>query len=316
MTPLSVNLVTNWAGEKGLTRDGCLLEALLSAWGHIPARVQYTARPDASHADLTVFLETIRPDLFSLAPRNWLIPNPEWFSHDLRALLPRFERVLCKTHHAAEQFQALTPDARYLGFESEDRYDPSVLRQEAVLHVAGGSILRGTTAILEAWTRFALPYPLTVVGTAVSVRGCPNVTFVDRVSEAELRSLQNAHRVHLYPSETEGWGHALHEGLGVGAIVLTLGVPPMEEFGAAIHLPAQARGMRCLSTLYRVEPVAIAQAVHQAMRLSHEETREIWWRTRARWLREREAFRRRLAAEVEALTTPKESHATTHTPTT
>jgi len=301
MRGLTVNLITNWAGEKGLTRDGCLLEALLSTWGHRPTRVQSTARPPASPVDLNVFLETVRPDLFSLAPRNWLIPNPEWFSHDLQALLPRFDRVLCKTSHAVSQFQALTSAAHYLGFESEDRYDPSVARTEAVLHVAGGSILRGTEAILEAWTRFALPYPLTVVGTAVTVRGCPNVTFLDRVSDVEIRRLQNASQVHLYPSETEGWGHALHEGLGVGALVLTTGVPPMEEFGAALHLPAQANGARCLSTLSRVEPEAITQAVHQAMRLSQAEVRETRWRTRARWLIEREAFRMRLRGELEGV---------------
>jgi len=299
MRRLTVNLITNWAGEKGLTRDGCLLEALLTKWGHAPRRVQYTRPREAMPADLNVFLETIVPPCFDAAPRQWLVPNPEWFSHDLRALLPRFDRVLCKTSHATAQFDVLTPATRYLGFESEDRYDPSVTRTESVLHVAGGSILRGTTAIVEAWERFALPYPLTVIGTAVAVRGCPNVTFRDRVSEAEMRSLQNAARVHLYPSETEGWGHAVHEGLGIGALVVTTGAPPMEEFGAALPLPAQANGTRCLSTLYRVEPAAIAQAVHQAMRLSQVEVRDVWWGTRARWLRERQAFRMRLAAEVD-----------------
>lgn len=308
-----VNLVTNWAGEKGLTRDGCLVEALLFAWGHHPTRIQYNARADVSQADLNLFLETIRPDLFSLAPRNMLLPNPEWCGPEVLAALPRFDRVFCKTQEALRVLHPLTPAARYLGFESEDRYDPSVTRQEAVLHVAGGSILRGTEAILEAWSRFALPYPLTVIGTAVAARGCPNVTILDRVSDIEMRRLQNAHRVHLYPSETEGWGHALHEGLGVGAIVLTLGVPPMEEFGAAIHLPAQANGTRCLSMLYRVEPAAIAQAVHQAMRLSEAEVREVWWRTRARWLRERAAFRMRLREELQRVTGPREERDVTAT---
>ena len=42
----------------------------------------------------------------------------------------------------------------------------------------------------------------------------------DYIDDAELRTLQNRHLFHLCPSETEGFGHHLVEGMSCGAITL------------------------------------------------------------------------------------------------
>jgi len=54
---VKINLITNWIDQKGLWRDGCILERLLVAWGHQSVRVQYTDRQRPHPADLNIFLE-------------------------------------------------------------------------------------------------------------------------------------------------------------------------------------------------------------------------------------------------------------------
>jgi hypothetical protein len=255
-----VNLVTNWTDQKGLWRDGCIVEEILAAWGHQPVRVQYTERLSAKPADLNLFLETVRSDLLSLAPLNWWAPNPEWCRPEDLAWLPRFHRILCKTHEAERLFVPLTDKAVYTGFESEDRYDPDVPREHRVLHIAGGSILKGTQAVLAAWEQHQPPYPLTVVGDeqVVKPRQIPNVTYrLGRLPDDELKTLQNSHLVHLQPSETEGWGHTIYEGLSVGAMVVTT----RGEAGQVRPLPATRYSSRCLAQLYRVAPKDIANGI-------------------------------------------------------
>lgn len=283
MPTLSVNLITNFADRKGLWRDGCIIERLLTGWGHTVSRVQFTQREPAPDADLNIFLETLRPNFFPLAGRHWWIPNPEWATPDDLAQLPRLDRVLCKTREAEAIFTPLTAKAIYVGFESEDRYDPAVPRETKVLHIAGNSILKGTQTVLEAWDHYTLPYPLTVVGDEqiVKPRHIPNVTYrLGRLEDEELRRLQNAHLIHLCPSETEGWGHTLWEGMSCDAIVLTT----LPDIPGTILLPSAPYARRCVAELRRTTASAIADVA-----IAHQDAR-------AHFLTNRQAFRERFYA--------------------
>lgn len=300
-TDVKVNIITNFADRKGLWRDGCILERLLCGWGHTVNRVQFNGREPTPEAGLNIFIETLRPDLFSLAGRNWWIPNPEWATPEDLAQLPSLDRVLCKTREAEALFAPLTDRAVYLGFESEDRYDPTVPRETKVLHIAGNSILKGTQAVLEAWEGYSLPYLLTVVGDeqVVKPRQIANVTYrLGRLEDEELRRLQNSHLIHLCPSETEGWGHTQHEGRSVNAVVVTTS-PLM----AGWWLNSCQYGSRCLAPLVRVGPADLAGAVRALLSPDFSgEPADLQWpeaseeSPRAYFLRDREAFRKRFYA--------------------
>ncbi len=303
MSNLKINIVTNWAEHKGLWRDGCLLERLLLTWGHAPVQVQYDAPGDPGQADLNIFLETVAPSLLPLARSNWWVVNPEWASPDYLACLPQLDRVLCKTREAEQLLAPLTNRAVYVGWESEDRYDASVPREAKVLHVAGGSILKGTQAVLEAWERFRLPYSLTVVGDpqVVKPRSIPKVTYAGWVDDAELKRHQNSHRIHLQPSETEGWGHTIHEGLSVNATVIT--TDRIAGFHVALRsIQSFPSGTRSLASLYRVTPDAVARSVLELsfnddlVRLSTG-----MFASRPVWCITRDKFRQRLHALLLAL---------------
>ena len=90
--------------------------------------------------------------------------------------------------------------------------------------------MKGTQAVIDAWERHRLPWPLTVVhGTEVQVKahGTPNVNVVGgRIPPAMLVEMQRSRHCHVQPSEYEGFGHVIHEGLSLGAAVVTSGRCP------------------------------------------------------------------------------------------
>src|SRR5690606_2071978 len=98
----------------------------------------------------------------------------------------------------------------------------------------GKSPVKGTEAVLEAWRRHPEWPGLVVVQTSRHARAgtvpAGNIDHrVGRMPNDELRWLQNACRFHLSPSEAEGFGHCLVEGMSVGAVILTTDGEPMNE---------------------------------------------------------------------------------------
>ncbi|WP_437763247.1 glycosyltransferase [Sorangium sp. So ce281] len=286
---MQIHIVTNIDNGKGLERDYRLLGSLLESWGHRVNGVHFQRSERVGGADLVIFLEVYEPRLAEGAPRRWLIPNAEWWRPEARSALDDFELVLCKTRDALSHFAPLTPRARHLGFFSEDRWDPSVPRARRFLHVPGGSDAKGTDSVLLAWERHRIPYPLTVVSSLGWSLRPRNVEFAGRVDERRLRFYQNASRFHLCPSRYEGWGHALHEGLSVGAAVLVPDTEAMSEIdGCALRMPAAPHGAQGLVRTHAVAPEDVRDAVERCMAFTEADLRRIQEAARDAYLTERE----------------------------
>ena len=119
-----------------------------------------------------------------------------------------------------------------------------------------------------------------------------------------LRVLQNRHAFHLCPSETEGFGHHLVEGMSVGAITLTTDAPPMNEMVAAdcgVLVASGHTGTQRLATTYFVDPISLEAGVERMLALGVEERRTRSEAARAWWEANDHAFRQRLADAVAAL---------------
>ncbi|WP_437975282.1 glycosyltransferase [Sorangium sp. So ce295] len=286
---MRIHIVTNIDNGKGLERDYRLLGSLLESWGHRVTGVHFQRSEGVGGADLVIFLEVYEPRLAEGAPRRWLIPNAEWWRPEARSALDDFELVLCKTRDALSRFAPLTPRARHVGFFSEDRWDPAVPRARRFLHVPGGSDAKGTDSVLLAWERHRIPYPLTVVSSLGWPLRPRNVEFAGRVDERRLRFYQNASRFHLCPSRYEGWGHALHEGLSVGAAVLVPDTEAMSEIdGCALRMPAAAHGAQGLVRTHAVAPEDVRDAVERCMAFTEADLRRIQEAARDAYLSERE----------------------------
>jgi len=221
-----------------------------------------------------LFLERVYPRCLPLSGHNLLVPNPEWFPPQWLPLLPRFAAVLCKTRHAVDIFDRLGCATRYIGFTSEDQLDTSVPRERAFFHLAGRSQAKGTQVLLEAWRRHPEWPRLTVVQSAKTAQPGPPAANIAHLTgyldDAQLRRLQNAHAFHLCPSEAEGFGHVLMEGLSVGAVLLATDGAPMNELvtpARGVLVEPARTGVLNLSPRYFIEVAGIEAAVARALAL-------------------------------------------------
>lgn len=271
----------------GLSRD---LPLLATALQRVGCATQITGLPHRSRFaewltrlklarqspafDVNVMLERIRPEFMRAARRSVLIPNPEYFRPQDKAALPLMDSVWVKTRHAERLFQALGATTRYIGFTSADRYDASIPRKQAFFHGPGRSGNKGTQALLALWRKHP-EWPMLTVAwrrKRVEIEAVPaNVTLIrEHLSDADYRRLQNEHRFHLCPSQTEGFGHYLVEAMSCRAVAITLDAEPMNELVDAergVRVPARAIGMQDLATCYGFEEAAMEAAIEQCLRM-------------------------------------------------
>jgi glycosyltransferase involved in cell wall biosynthesis len=255
-----------------------------------------------------LMLEHIRPEYLASADLNFLIPNPEYLTEADRALLPRIDRVFAKTRHSESIFNDLGCVTEFIGFTSEDRSQPEVARQHAFLHVPGRSGAKGTQAILEAWRAHPEWPPLTVVQSAHLARpGRPaaNITHIMKyLDDDQLKRLQNAHRFHLCPSETEGFGHYLVEALSTGAVTLATDGEPMNELVTAQHgllIPVARTGRQGAARTWLVQTHEIEAAVLRALSLAETECDAIGAAARRFYSENDRSFRARLVSVLQAV---------------
>jgi hypothetical protein len=301
------NVITNWSNGVGLQRDAEMLRAELSRRGHMVNPIHYQA-PEHHEADVNVFLEVIEfkpsdparhvpfEQLSAMAPRQWLVPNPEWFYSSWP--LEPWELVLTKTHDATRIFRALVGDrCEYLGWQAHDFYDPTIPRTPRFLHIAGKSQAKNTTAVIDGVRRTGVPL------TLVCSRQYPvpaSVTWHSRVSEDDLRHMLNAHAFCLLPSAYEGYGHSLHEAHGCGQIVLTTDAAPMNETQPIVPIRPHGGRPQRLAFMHDVTGKGVAKAITAALALTTEQRQEMSQQIRAAFEAERATFHANLDRLLEA----------------
>lgn len=285
---LSVNVISNITNGSGLQRDYEILREELEALGCEVRGVPFQAQQSVRKADLNLWLEVGGPEYsFSFAKQNWLIPNPEWWRPHWDP--KRFDRVLCKTHDALRLFSKLNDNCAYLGFRSVDRYREDVKKEPVFLHVMGKSPFKGTLPVLEAWAREKLPKLIVISSTLV---WAPNgVEHRLRVTEDELRDLYNRCAYHLCPSDYEGWGHHLHEGMSANGYMLTTDSPVMREMNPhGLHIPVAQQWKHLLADMHRVSVKGIVESVQRA----YEGAAQPFSYSRGQYLKEVDSFRTNL----------------------
>lgn len=256
--------------------------------------------------DLNLMLEHVWPEFLSQARGNILVPNPEWFDrHDLR-FLKRADIVWAKTHQTDLIFRRLGLATQFIGFDSEDRYDPAVRRERRCFHLAGKSMMKGTDRLLRAWAQQPHWPTLTVIQHSASMHA-PEISAanIDRrvgyLDDAQLRHEQNACMFHLCPSLTEGWGHYIVEALGVGAVPITVDAPPMNELVTAergLLMPYERTGTQRLAQTHYFSTTGLQSAMERVIAMSDEEWARLSANARGWFEANRRDFPRRVQASV------------------
>ena len=232
----SALIVTSLVGA-GLEQEAKLLKSLLESYGVAVSLVHYTDMSRGlSPVDVMISLEVILPRTLALAKKNIFFPNSEWWNPKNEQYLPRFQKIFCKTQDCLDIWTRKVGYGRcvYTSFEARDLYDSSIKRQPFFLHVAGKNGNRNTKSVIDCWIQNDCLPPLTVVCSIPSV-GIPARTkspiqLVRSASESDLKFLMNSNQYHIIPSEYEGFGHALNEGIGCNAMVATTDAAPMNSY--------------------------------------------------------------------------------------
>lgn len=240
-----------------------------------------------------------RPFL-AFAERNYLIPNHEWsyFSPEEIAF---FDTILCKTKEAERIFKPMNTNTIFMGFSCKDSYEGNIPKNYKMpLHLAGASLQKGTNGLVRMWLNNPQFPSLTIIKHKEKVCYPPasnlNLIF-DYLPISRLRSYQNSCGLHLCPSETEGFGHYIMEGMSCEAVIVTTDAPPMNEFisDKRCLVGYNRTAPLNLATNYYVDPVKLELVVANLLKLSEEELKEIGKKNREFYLENDRLFKNRLA---------------------
>jgi glycosyltransferase involved in cell wall biosynthesis len=285
-------------------------------WAKLTRRPQF---------DVNLFLESVFPEYLPTGRVNFLFANQEWFRDSNLPHLPRLKLILCKTPSGVEAFRGLPVECRNVDFTSPDQRIAGFVRSGPLrcLHLSGQSAVKGTEAVVEAWSRHPEWPELIVVRRARRYGGeeapplpaLPNVRYLtDYVSSEQLRELQNACEVHVSPSQAEGYGHVIGEAMSCGVVVVTTDAPPMNELiapdrGVLVRV-ARSEPMR-RSVKNFVDIADLELRLHQVFDMSSEDRARMGRNARA-WF---ESQHVRFETAMQSLLATLSSHSTHPNPT-
>lgn len=297
LSAININIFCKMNGA-GLERDGKILQEELTKLGHTVQII--TISEDEMiipEVDVNIFIEVPYYDYFPYAKKNYFIPNPEFYHYELE-LIPKFDLILCRTKEVERIFKSFTDKTFYLGFTSLDRYDPRYKKDfTKFLHVAGQSWEKGTRRLFQFWGQCPhFPILTAIQRYGISDPRLSNLIFFEMLPENELIQLQNECGIHLCPSETEGYGHCLNEGLSAGAIVITLNAPPMNEFvkNPNLLVSYSFSGKLYLANTYFFEFGSMEEKINYILNLPLEDLEKISKKNRSTFKKRKKIFIKKL----------------------
>lgn len=300
----SVALVSRDNGV-GLTNDMRLLDGMLTNAGYDVSWIDWR-RMSMPHHDIAIFLELWNPRLPRYANHSIGIFNIEWFQQHWTLGLHACTQLWTKSTEAQYLFAqqlGLGSKTFYTGFMSRDMHSPDIPRELTAVHLRGNSSLKGTSAVLEAWdTNPDLP-PLTVISKE-HLNVPTGVRLLNRLTEEQLSHELNRAQIHVCPSETEGWGHYIAEGMSVGAVVVTTDAIPMSEHittDVGVLISPVGRCRHGMATAWCVDAPGIVRAVRTVVEMTPEERVSMGARARARFHTRNSEFKVKALRLLEAL---------------
>ena len=299
--------------ERRVSVSGILTRLHASRLGKAMTARDWLRRP----FDLNVHIEDIRPGHLWMAKRNVLIPNQEWFRDWCRPHLPAIDAVWAKSRLAGRLFAELGCTTRFVGWSGADRKAPGASGRKALtaLHISGASREKGTEAVLDVWSRNPDWPMLRVLRRTRAYRGdliswrervpAANIEIItERVDEPTLVRMQNESALCLCPSEAEGFGHVIAEGMSVGAVVITTDAPPMNELvtrGTGLLVAVERSRPMGLGERYVVSLDDLEEKIRLALAMTDAEREAMGQAARAQFEAMNEGFRERLAASLAAI---------------
>lgn len=289
---MKINIISTNNGV-GLYQDYLILQEILSE-KHEVNFIDFR-RPVHIRADVSIHLEVVESRLLATAPKNILVPNPEWFSPNWKRFIPSFNQIWCKTHETERIFGQMSKNCVYTSFTSRDHYLPEISKDKIFFHNRGKSSHKGTNAVLTAWRDlFGKMY----INSFIKLPGKKGLIInTTRLSENDLKVIMNSCLFHVCPSEVEGFGHYINEAKSTGAIVLTTNAAPMnelvsKEFGRLV--PITRTGVHNLGVTNYISPMELTLIMNDILHLSEKELSLMSGKARQSYLDNDKYFRNKV----------------------
>jgi hypothetical protein len=303
---MTFNLISKKNGV-GLSQDVAILTELLQRLGHTVDFTDWQEMPSKRY-DVNVFFELLNPSHLSHAKHNVGVFNLEWFLPRWVQYLPCFTQLWARSKSHIEILKQYNQNTQFIGWTSRDLYNPEIKKQRKFLHLRGKNSYKGTQAVIDCWAKHSNLPELIIVTSEIKnfeKKDAPNITYlIGYQTDEKIRELMNECQFHLCPSECEGFGYYIVEGISCKALVLATDAPPMNEHISkeiGILIPYEWEGKTNLSPKYKVEHGAIYEAAIQAMRMPEMILKERTTQARKTYLSRKVMFENLILKTVKQL---------------
>lgn len=276
-----------------------------------PASVNDDSLSFAPAAETAIFIERVFDcTRLSSYRKRVFIPNAEWLTDDQQRLAELFiDEVWHKTRFGMDLLVGLFPKShhRYIGFTSLST-PHRVKNHDGLAHFGGKSKVRYSQELLDMWLEDpSLPdMAFQVYGGHIQMPRWVDFQnlkmFFGFLSDREYRSEFVKYGIQVCTSQMEGFGHYINEARSIGAVIIALDAPPMNELidaSCGVLVPVVERIPHHHGWRFIARPEAIKEAILRAMALPREERERLGANARQRFLQERADFVARLKSATQ-----------------
>lgn len=258
-------------------------------------------------SDTAIFLEHIYESSELLSyDRRIFIANPEWLlpSDEHRVLAGFVTEFWHKTRSGMELLSAKFPNHvhTYIGFTSLDHSPASIAPDYSAMgHFCGKAMgRRHTQELLNIWAENPQLPQLTVhfhdhrIPDVAGWLQNGNIRLkLGMMLEEDFRQEFAMHGIQLCTSSTEGFGHHINEARAVGALVVTLDAPPMNELidaTSGVLVPYTEASAHHNGFFYKSTQDQLLEAIIKVIGMPTEERASLGKSARQRFVEERKTF--------------------------
>jgi len=254
-------------------------------------------------ANTAIFIERIfeHKSLFYYQNRV-LIPNLEWLDDKALQASSRFiTEFWHKTNYSLNITKKLHPNKihNYIGFTSLQKNYGDVVNYDKFCHFAGKSGTRHTQDLINIWiSKSSLPeLAIQSYGVGLSIpkwMKAGNIkAMFSYMSESDYNSEILNYGIQICTSQMEGFGHYINEARSIGALVLTLDAPPMNELidsSCGVLVQYSKSEPFNNGTRYFADPYLIEQAIIKVIDMPLTIRKSLGENAKVRYMNERGEF--------------------------
>ena len=255
-------------------------------------------------AKTAIFIERLfeHPRLLDYESRVYLA-NPEWLTnrdkHLARLIITNFWH---KSHFGMDLLMKIFPNKQhtYIGFTSLHNSSKAI-NYNLFCHFSGKSKTRHTQDIINIWLKNPkLPsIKLQAYNCDISlpfwIQNNNLSLFLGFLSEEDYISEYAKNGIHICTSQMEGFGHYINEARSIGALIITLDAPPMNELidsnsGILVPVERTTKHRHHHGIRFVANPEAIENAILEAWSMPIATRKNLGDIAMNRFLKERTYF--------------------------